>query len=107
MKAIIRKRQKRLSESNKPTAFRVRKRPVPQGKIDRYIIENSTIANYDGNIGGDTGSAGIVPASSKLTWINDLIHIYMRSYTWRHQLLHAIRYGTSDTTRRTKLTCGL
>jgi hypothetical protein len=75
MKAIIRKQQKRLSESNKRTAFRVRKRPVPQGKIDRYIIENSTnsiLANVDGNIDGDTGSGGIIPATSKVTWINDL-----------------------------------
>jgi hypothetical protein len=75
MKAIIRKQQKRLSESNKRTEFRVRKRPVPQGKIDRYILENGTnsiMANHDGNIGGDTGSGGIIPATSKLTWINDL-----------------------------------
>lgn len=58
MKAIIRKQQQRLVEDNKQTAFRVRKRPVTQGKINRYIAEHRTdltTANYNSNISGDGG----------------------------------------------------
>lgn len=52
MEAIIRKQRERILESSKPSAFRVRKRPVPQGRIDRYIKEHvmvSIVANNQEN----------------------------------------------------------
>ena len=70
MEAIIRKQRKRVLESNKRSAFRVRKRPVPQGKIDRYITEHNTAriaGNYDKNIDGNTEPVGMIPAVSMLT----------------------------------------
>jgi hypothetical protein len=50
-------------ESGKPSAFRVRKCPVPPGKIDRYIKEHGieTILDNDGNMGGSTSPAGMIP----------------------------------------------
>ena len=69
MKAIIRKQQKRVLESNKRSAFRVRKRPVPRAKIDRYITEHNTASisgNYDKHIDGNTEPVGMIPAVSML-----------------------------------------
>jgi hypothetical protein len=40
MEAIIRKQQERALTKNKASAFRVRKRPVTQEKINRYIYEH-------------------------------------------------------------------
>lgn len=73
MEVIIRKQQKRLTESNKQSAFRVRKRPVPAEKISRYIKEHGIepdTANDDSGIGGNTSVAGMIPAISMLAKIN-------------------------------------
>jgi hypothetical protein len=40
MEAMIRKQQERALTSHKASAFRVRKRPVSQEKINRYINEH-------------------------------------------------------------------
>jgi hypothetical protein len=83
MEVIIRMQQKRLLESNKRSAFRVRKRPVPPEKINRYIKEHDKepiTTNYDSNIGRNTGLAGMIPATLILTWMNDVTHLYTRSY---------------------------
>jgi hypothetical protein len=66
MEAIIRKQQNRLLESGKLSAFRIRKRPVPPGKISRYIKVHGieTIRNNDSNVGGRTSLAGMIP----VTW---------------------------------------
>jgi hypothetical protein len=69
MEVIIRKQQKRLLEENKRSAFRVRKRPVPPEKINRYIKEHGIepiTANYDSNINGNMGLGGMIPATSTL-----------------------------------------
>jgi hypothetical protein len=65
MEAMIMKQQKRLLESNKRSAFRVRNRPVPSEKISRYIKEHDiepAATNYGTDIGGNTGLAGVIPA---------------------------------------------
>ena len=62
-------------------------------------------ANYDSNISGNMGSAGKIPITSILTWMNDLTHILTCSYPWRHQLLHTIGYRTSYITCSFKSTC--
>ena len=66
MEAIIKLQQKRLLESKKRSAFRVRKRPVSQGKIDRYKIDHAAelgSAGHDSIIGGDMDSVGKAFAS--------------------------------------------
>lgn len=49
---------------NKPTAFRVRKRPVNPQKIKRYMRDHPEAAfgaNKDGNMDGSMASAGMAP----------------------------------------------
>ncbi|OBT47133.1 hypothetical protein VE00_03127 [Pseudogymnoascus sp. WSF 3629] len=57
MEAMIRKQHKRALESNKPSAFRVRKRPVNPKKIDRYIKEHPTNSFGANEMDGNMGSA--------------------------------------------------
>jgi len=63
MKAMIKIRNDRL-KSGKLSAFRVRKRPVPPGKISRYIKEHGKeiIPNNESNVGGSKSPAGMIPA---------------------------------------------
>lgn len=72
MEAIIRKQQERALE-HKPSAFRVRKRPVSQQKINRYIKEHprsplgaNEDMNMDGNMDGNMDSGGMISARSRL-----------------------------------------
>lgn len=78
MEAMIRKQQKRKLESNKRSTFRVRKRPVNPEKINQYIKEHPMQLigeNKDRNIDGNIGSAGMVPATSRLTCINSYMDV--------------------------------
>jgi hypothetical protein len=60
MEAIIRKQRERALTKNKASAFRVRKRPVNQEKINRYISEHKLpSSNDDLDIEMDIDSAGI------------------------------------------------
>jgi hypothetical protein len=68
MEAIIRKQRDRALTKNKASAFRVRKRPVNQEKINRYISEHLN----DLDIDMDIDSAGIIAAIfSKHATIDD------------------------------------
>jgi hypothetical protein len=107
---MLRKKQERALDIDLPrqSAFRLQGREVT-AKVNRYIKEHPIQPfgiNEDMNMNGNMGLAGMIPAISKLTWINDLTYIYTCSYPWRHQLLHTIRYGTSYTIRSSKSTCG-
>ncbi|KAE8454659.1 hypothetical protein EG329_000282 [Mollisiaceae sp. DMI_Dod_QoI] len=63
MKAMIRKREERASISNKASAFRVRKRPVPEAKITRYIHEHPKRPSSDGDVDVDMdGDSAATPA---------------------------------------------
>ncbi|KAM3070358.1 hypothetical protein ACMFMG_010189 [Clarireedia jacksonii] len=59
MEFMIKKQQSRLLESGKLSAFRVRKRPVPPGKISRYIKDHGIEIprNKDSNVDESTNSA--------------------------------------------------
>jgi hypothetical protein len=61
MEAIIRKQRDRALTKNKASAFRVRKRPVNQEKINRYISEHLKLpsSNDDLDVEMDIDSAGI------------------------------------------------
>ena len=62
MESMIKIQQKRNLE-NKPTAFRVRKRPVNPGKIKRYMKDHPMPAfgaNKDGNMDMSMDSAGMI-----------------------------------------------
>ena len=74
MEAMIRKQRERALTKNKASAFRVRKRPVNQEKINRYISEHLKHAgsNDDLDIDMDIDSAGIIAAIfSKHATIDD------------------------------------
>ena len=74
MEAMIRKQRERALTKNKASAFRVRKRPVNQEKINRYISEHLKHAgsNDDLDIDMDIDSAGITIAiSSKYAMIDN------------------------------------
>ena len=62
---MIRKHKIRALEINgkKRSAFRIRKQPVDPEKINRYIREHPAGANDDRKIGGNIGSAGMLPAA--------------------------------------------
>ncbi|CZR62619.1 uncharacterized protein PAC_12516 [Phialocephala subalpina] len=66
MEAMIRKEQERAL-MNKPSAFRVRKRPVSQKKIDRYKHEHpeQLDSTNDGDIDMNIDSAGIIDVFAK------------------------------------------
>jgi hypothetical protein len=71
MEAMIRKQRERALTTNKASAFRVRKRPVKQEKINRYIAEHPG-SNNDVDIDMDIDSGGITTAiSSKHATIDD------------------------------------
>lgn len=75
MEVIIRKQQKRLLEENKRSAFRVRKRPVPQEKINRYMKEHGVehiTADNKGNVYVNIDSAGMAIITSRLVERNNL-----------------------------------
>jgi hypothetical protein len=79
MKAIIRIQEKRAADSQQPknTAFRVRKRPVNQGKIDRYKKEHplqSPGADPD-VMDGNMSPAGMIPATFRASFDNSLTYI--------------------------------
>ncbi|PQE13220.1 kinesin light chain 3 protein [Rutstroemia sp. NJR-2017a BBW] len=59
MKFMIRKQQSRLLESGKPSAFRVRKRPVPPGKIIRYIRDHGIETSRDNDSNLDESTSPI------------------------------------------------
>ncbi len=64
---MIRKQQKRVLESNKPSAFRVRKQLVTQEKINRYIKEHYVLplpTNQDENVDENMGSAGMITTAA-------------------------------------------
>lgn len=64
MEAMIRKQRERALTRNKASAFRVRKRPVNQEKINRYISEHLKRpgSNNDLDIDMDIDSAGMIGA---------------------------------------------
>jgi hypothetical protein len=64
MEAMIRKQRERALTENKASAFRVRKRPVNQEKINRYISEHLKRpgSNNDLDIDIDINSAGMIAA---------------------------------------------
>ena len=64
MEAMIRKQRERALTKNKASAFRVRKRPVTQEKINRYISEHlkRPDSNDDLDIDMDIDSAGMIAA---------------------------------------------
>jgi hypothetical protein len=70
MEAMIRKQRKRLLESNKQSAFRVRGRTINPQKITRYIKEHP-VQPFDEGIGrnmdGDTSIVGMIPAALALS----------------------------------------
>jgi hypothetical protein len=75
MEAMIRKQRKRMSENNKRSAFRVRKRPVPQEKINRYVKEHGVeriTADNKGNVQVNIDSAGMAIITSTLVERNNL-----------------------------------
>lgn len=61
---MIRKQRERALTMNKASAFRVRKRPVNQEKINRYISEHfkRSGSNDDLDIEMDIDSAGMIAA---------------------------------------------
>jgi hypothetical protein len=65
MEAMIRKQKERAMASNKASAFRVRKRPVNQEKINRYINEHPkrSGSNDDSDVEFNIDSAGMIAAS--------------------------------------------
>ncbi|PVH71368.1 hypothetical protein DL98DRAFT_596999 [Cadophora sp. DSE1049] len=69
MEAIIKMQNNRLLESGKQSAFRVRKRPVPPGKISRYIKEHrkEIILDNESNVGGSKSPAATPGAISCYT----------------------------------------
>ena len=70
---MIRIRRIRASGSQKPkeTAFRVRKQPFAQEKIDRYIKEHpmQSLGVISDNIDGNMSTAGMISATSILRLI--------------------------------------
>jgi hypothetical protein len=76
MEAMIRKKWKR---NPKKSAFRLRGRRVYPEKINRYIKEYpmQSFGVYMENI----GSARMIPATSRLTWMNNLTSRYTPSDT--------------------------
>jgi hypothetical protein len=74
MEAMIRKQRERELTKNKASAFRVRKRPVNQEKINRYISEHLKRpgSNDDLDIEMEIDSAGIIASIfSKNATIDD------------------------------------
>jgi hypothetical protein len=66
MEAMIRKQRKRELESNKQSAFRLRKQQVTAEKIERYIKEHPTQSfdtTEDTKMDGIMDSASISPSA--------------------------------------------
>ncbi|PQE15996.1 kinesin light chain protein [Rutstroemia sp. NJR-2017a WRK4] len=59
MQFMIRKQQSRVLESGKPSAFRVRGRPVPPGKISRYIRDHGIETSRDNDSNLDESTSPI------------------------------------------------
>lgn len=76
---MLRKKQERALDVGHPkeSAFRLGGREVT-AKVNRYINEHpmqSFSANMDRDIDGSMTSTCMIPATSMLTWMNDLTHI--------------------------------
>jgi hypothetical protein len=71
MEAMIRIQRIRASDSKNPkkTAFRVRKQPVNQGKIDRYLKEHPIqwLGTNTDIVEGKASHAGTIPTPSRYT----------------------------------------
>jgi hypothetical protein len=78
MEAIIRKQQKRRSESNKRSAFRIRGRPVNPERIDRYIREHPIRPfgiSTDKTLGGNVVVPCMVPAIIMFICMTIITHL--------------------------------
>jgi Clr5 domain len=96
MKAIIRVRKRRRDDEGKDTQFRLRERPVPQEKIDRFVKRQKT-PTAQVTSPGPSSSGELVRSDQTLKHVLTLF--LDSSNAVRHQLLYAPGTGYSNSAR--------